>query len=168
MKGWLLIIFFSLLVHITTPALGFDYSAYKPSSLREIGDITRKAEETYKYEGGFDFYTERLRVRVCLSEYPQKISIGPEKLLELYFKTRGLNQDHLKLYTDQLNLEKGGYSFVLVFQNQLIPFLRKEVKQGDDVDLYVLFGIYDVKYKKIILLVNEFSTCTEEDETKQG
>ncbi len=168
MKSWTLIICFSLLTHIPSPALAFDYSAYKPSSLKEIGDITRKAEEIYQYEGGFDFYTERLRVRVCLSEYPQKISRGAEKLLELYFKSRGLNQDHLRLYTDQLNLEKGGYSFVFVFQNQLIPFLRKEVKQGDEVDLYVLFGIYDVKYKKIMLLVNEFSTCAEEDETKEG
>ncbi len=48
MKRWVLIIFFSLLAHITTPALGFDYSAYKPSSLKEIGDILGCSEGTVK------------------------------------------------------------------------------------------------------------------------
>jgi hypothetical protein len=145
-----------------TPASGFDYSAYKPSSLKEIGDITKGTATKYRYEGGLDFYRERLKIRIRLAEYPGEISEGTKKALEYYFKVVARpNLEHLTLFTYQLNLEESGYSFILVFQKQLVPFLRKESKPGNFVNLYVFFGIYDIKNKRTILFVNEFDTDAE-------
>jgi len=157
---FILFFFGAILTDFTTPAWGFDYSAYKPSSLKEIGDRTKEAAAKHQHEGGWDFYRERLKVKGRLYEYPLEISEGAQRVLEYYFKSFGLNLEHLKLFTYQLNLEDSGYSFILVFQRQLIPFLQKELKLGDFVNLYVLFGIHDVKNKKTILLVNEFHTDT--------
>lgn len=148
------------------PVSSFDYSAYRVSTLKEIGDKTKATATKYKYEAGVDFYVERLKVRIPLTEYPGETSEGMKRLLEFYFKTRGLNLEHLKLFTHQINLKDNGYSFVLVWQGQLTQFLEKEARLGDYVNLYVVLGIYDIKNKRNILLVNEFDT--DPPESKKG
>lgn len=164
--------FFALVFFATTltdpipPVWSFDYSTYRPSSLKEIGGKAKEAADKHQHGVGWDFYRERLKVKARLDKYPWEISEGARKVLEYYFKSLGLNPEHLALFTYQLDLEDSGYSFILVFQKQLIPHLTKELKPGDFVSLYVLFGIHDIKNKKTILLVNEFEG--EIDGTKKG
>lgn len=174
MRQIALTFFFVLVFFAATPtdpirsARGFDYSAYKPSSLKEIGDRTKETATKHKHEGGLDFYRERLRVRARLNEYPREISEGAKKVLEYYFKSFGLDLEHLKLFTYELDLEDSGHSFILVFQKELIPYLRKESKPGDFVNLYVLLGIYAIENKITILLVNEFAVENEGSRNKKG
>jgi hypothetical protein len=56
----------------------------------------------------------------------------------------------------------------MVFQKQLIPYLRKESKPGDFVNLYVLLGIYAIENKMTILLVNEFAAENEGSKKEKG
>jgi hypothetical protein len=139
------------------PASSFDYDSYKPSSLEAIGDITE--EGASEHEGGFEFYIEKLRVRVQMTDYPLEMNKRELKVLELYFKifSSTFNPEHLKLFTHQLDLKDSGYDFTFLFQDSLVPYLKKEAKPGDYVLLYVVFGIYDLFERKTILLVNEFS-----------
>lgn len=163
-----LVFFAATLTKPIASAWSFDYSAYKPSTLEEIGGRTKETATKHKHEGGLDFYRERLRVKARLSEYPREISEGAKKVLEYYFKSFGLNLEHLKLFTYELKLEESGYSFLLVFQKQLIPYLKKESKPGDFVSLYVLLGIYAIENKMTILLVNEFAAEHEGNKNKKG
>ncbi len=158
-----------LLVYVA-PASSFDYDSYKPSSLKEIGDIAKEASS--KHEGGFEFFIQKLRVRIRLTDYPVEIrkeefDIGTFNIIELYFKTLrpAFTGDYQKLFTHQLDLQDTGHEFTLLFQGPLVPYVRKEAKLGDPLVLYVIFGISDVSRKRTILLVNEFSA--EEGEAKK-
>ena len=167
------------LTYIESP-LCFDYASYKASSLREIGEKTKGIAS--KYEGGheffqnkpgvdvkgYDFYQEKLRIKIRLLAYPGQINIKEDttKAIDYYSKVFGKsNPEFFKLFTYQLNLEENGYLFTLLFQGQFVPYLKKEAKPGDNVTLYVLFGIYGQRDKSTILFVNEFKV--EEDKGKK-
>jgi len=121
-------------------------------------------EGASKHEGGFELYTEKLRVRIRLPDYPMEVrkgefDIGEFNILETYFKSRPSNFTpvYRQLFTHQLDLQDSGHAFTLLFQGPLVPYLKKEVKPGDYLLLYMVFGIHDVSRKRTILLVNEFS-----------
>lgn len=135
------------LTYIGSP-LCFDYASYKVSSLKEIGGQTKRVASKYEkgYEfyqkrpdvdvKGYDFYQEKLSVRIGLSGYPGPIKEDVTKAIEYYSKVLGKsNPEFLKLFTHQLNFEGSGYLFALLFQGQLVPYLKKEAKPGDHVTI---------------------------------
>lgn len=169
------IIAIAILLAHTLPASGFDYSSFKTSSLKEIGAKTKDAVgcnvKLAKHGNSvLDLYLEKLRIGVLFPGYPievkqEEFNIEKFNILEYYFKAFSLNLEHIKLFTHQLDLQASGYAFTFLFPEPLLPHLRKEVKPGDHVSLYVVLGIYDHIRKRTILLVNEFGT--EEQKTKK-
>ncbi len=114
-----------------------------------------------EHEGGLEFYTGKYVVRVRLNAYPTKIGKYASSVLDMMWRTHGLDPELRDIYKYELALEEGGHSFTLAFKEALIPYLKKEAKPGDEVDLYVLLGVYDIDAGKITMLVNEFTTFSE-------
>jgi tetratricopeptide (TPR) repeat protein len=136
-----------------------DFSDYEPSSLKEIGDMVKKLG--LEHEGGLEFYTSKYVVRVRLSGYPTEIGKHASSVLDLMWRSFGLKPEYLNMYKHELVVEAEGHSFTLVFQEALIPYLKEEAKPGDNIDLFVLLGVYDIDSGRITVLVNEFSPLTE-------
>ncbi len=135
----------------------FNYAGYPLSTLQAIGDRTRDAGSAH--EGGYEFFKDKYKLKVRLGGHPGSIAGNTMKLLQFHAKTMNvLKQEYLKIFTHELEIEQGGYVFTLVFQEQLVPFLQKEVRPGDEVYLYTLLVIYDCTTRKTMLLVNEFET----------
>jgi tetratricopeptide (TPR) repeat protein len=139
-----------------------DFSDYEPSSLKEIGDMVKKLG--LEHEGGLEFYTSTYVVRVKLSGYPTKIGKYASSVLYLMWRSRGIDPELRDIYKYELVVEEEGHSFTLAFQEALMPYLKEEAKPGDELDLYVLLGVYDIDSGRITMLVNEFSALTEAEE----
>ena len=98
----IIIVVMAIVLTAIASVLGFDYSAYKPSSLKEIGDKAKErvgcnVKVTKDEKPGFDFYLEKLRVGIRLTDYPLELSKGEfniEKIniLEYYFNTFSINR----------------------------------------------------------------------------
>jgi hypothetical protein len=147
------------LLFLPSRGLCFDYQSYESSTLGEIGRLTKKTagEELASGAGkGMDYYTLKYRLRFRLKEYPEEITERTSKALALYWKVIGLNPEHRKLFTHQMEAEEGTMRFTLAVQGQLVPHLKEEVRPGRCLDLYVMLGVYDYFSERTILLVNEF------------
>ncbi len=62
----------------------------------------------------------------------------------------------IHIYDSKLKLRYKDQNFLIIFQSQLIPYMKSELKIGDLIGLYIVHATYDEFGKIHIILVNEF------------
>ncbi len=164
-KKTILIIFMVLICCFiyTNKGICFDYEKYKSSSLIKINE--RALKDAKSHEGGYEFYLEHYKIQIILNQYPNQINDRTAEILKYYWQALPtlLKEEYRKMFSYEISIEENGQKFVLVFQEQLIPSLKNEVKLNDFVDLYIILGVHDVSQKSTIFLVNEFSAVKPEE-----
>ena len=148
----LLIAFASLLALISTPALAFEYSDYRPFSLHEAsaqhpapdGESTGYSALIFKY-----------RVQVKLLELPHPISAPLKGVVENWGKVVR-QPSFAAMYQEQIRVKEGDKTYTLPIQHSLVEFVEKEVRVGEELILYLMW-VGNTK-NELVFLVNEFQT----------
>jgi len=163
---------------LAAPALGFNYSLYEESTLKEIAAMMAedaKEHEIKDYTGVKEklsfYFLDPYRLRVCPASGPVEISKQTAEKLDFYIMNlRGnkFTSEFRKLYNHELVIEESGNTFIFAFQDGLVPYFRGEVKPGDCADLYARLLIYDFVTKRTILIVTEFNSQPRESKGKEA
>ncbi|MCW7505511.1 hypothetical protein [Leptospira paudalimensis] len=132
---------------------GFQYSSYLPISFDEF--LERGfSEENSK---GMKIFNSRNKIILKLTAYPTKNldsdEIGSRDTFALFYPNM---KAIIHIYDSKLKFKYKDQNFLFIFQSQLVPYLRSEVKLGDLVGLFVLHATYDEFSNTHVILVNEF------------
>jgi hypothetical protein len=131
----------------------FDYDAYAPCDPRTLSEQISDDYLPIQFLG-----SSRLRVRINFEGGPKTgLSSRHEEMLVLYGERYGIEPELIELYGGELALSRGGTDYVFLVQKSLIPFMKAELRSGDAVELYILFGLYDRIQQEVIALMNEFN-----------
>ncbi|TGL14190.1 hypothetical protein EHQ42_13970 [Leptospira levettii] len=132
---------------------GFQYSSYLPISFD--GFLERGySEENSK---GMKIFNSRNKIILKLMAYPTKDlnsdEMGRRDTFALFYPNM---KSIIHIYDSKLKLKYKEQNFLIIFQSQLVPYLRSEVKLGDLVGLFVIHTTYDEFTNTHVILVNEF------------
>lgn len=150
-KGFLVPIFFSIFFSSTLYA--FPFEDYRESDLTEI---ERYLVEDGKAVQGVVKYNEKIRVNVKALGSPSPATEAERKLLILMG-----GRDYATTYTHQWKYTANDRTYQFFFPAGLVDYFKKEIKDGDSVDLYAVFGIYPGLTQEVVLVVNEFKLLKE-------
>ena len=131
----------------------FVYSRYQPTSFKELSGNSE--QETASK--GVKIFNAKKRLILNLLEYP--MDGLNEDDLDQKNGYAFLNQSMMPmmhLYNSKLCLKYNDQKFLFLFQSQLVPYLKREVKKGETVALYGLYATYNEFSNLHLILVNEF------------
>ncbi|GBF52113.1 hypothetical protein LPTSP4_36510 [Leptospira ryugenii] len=102
-------------------------------------------------------FNSRNKLFLKLNAYPtQELSqeeIGRRNTFALLFQNM---RPIIHIYDSKLKLRYKDQNFLIIFQTQLIPYMKSELKIGDLIGLYIVHANYDEFGKIHLILVNEF------------
>jgi hypothetical protein len=142
----------------------FNYKNYPETTLDEIVKIITEKEDHSEISGGFKIYNNFASFLYKLENYPKSFNNKYTEELYIYPGTLGIQANFIELFKYEIMLDYNKYKIVLLFQKQLIPYLKKEVKKGDEITLYVMYGIKKDLSNNILIFVSEFLTKKQKEE----
>ncbi len=170
------IFLFTLIAFCGSVALaqGFPWQDFKPRTLKDLAAMEKDVEQRRDTDGkpAVVFHGDMLltKSRVVYTGLTRPISDTKKQFLkqwtELY--AGGNKEAYAKLYETDLLFTENGVDYWLPVQKKVIPYFDKELKKGDEVDLYIVRagGIYDTNKDKDkwdwLLFVEEFQKPKEE------
>jgi hypothetical protein len=129
----------------------FKYASYTPSRFAELAALGTHGDM------GMSTFSQKHRLVLILPDYPteglseyQKMSLNAYGQVNPSFKTR------IPQYGHALQIQIENTKFLLLFQSQIVPYLKKEASAGQPVVFYVVHATYNDFSKQHMLLVNEF------------
>jgi hypothetical protein len=132
---------------------GFKYSNYEPITLEDLisrGEIEDNAK-------GMKIFNSRNKLILKLSAFPtqdlNQEDISRRNTYALFFQNM---KPIIHIYDARLKIRFKDQNFLIIFQSQLIPYMKKELKLGDLIGLYIVHATYDEFGKIHLILVNEF------------
>lgn len=145
------------------PSKNFDYDKYVVGTLRQIieyhsdfaADPKNRSE---KQELGFSADQVPTKVRVKYTGVIHPIPQTRKEMLYYWTKSYKVSPQYTSLFKQEMLFKEGSDDHWLPVQTQLIPFFRKELKNGDEVDLFTIWVGYRVTRESVdwLFLVNEF------------
>jgi hypothetical protein len=157
----LLLILLSPLFTSTTFAQGFPWDDFKRRTLKEIVSIDAKEINDSERENRVIFHADMLLsvIRVKYTGKSRAVSDVKKDFLKMWAKTFSLNTDeYAALYEKDLLFTENGVEYWLPVQNPVIPYFAKELKEGEEVDIYIVRagGVCKKKVCDWLFLVEEF------------
>ncbi|RHX83581.1 hypothetical protein [Leptospira stimsonii] len=133
----------------------FDYASYQDYTLEQIN--AANAEYLKKYgKGGSSWHLSKYKIRIKLENYTSPIDKGSLNILENYKRLANLSDAFTSTYQNEMIINYKGRRYCFLFQKNVAPFLEKEVKIGDNVDLFVISGFYNSFNNTNTILVTDF------------
>ncbi len=147
-----------ILILILSAVIFADWSDYKEVSWNALIKNIDFVDEETKATPGETIWKEQYKLSLALEKYPE-ITTDPsiKNGIANYIKILGLKNVFVAGYV--LPVEKNGRKFILIFQDVLIPYLKDEVKLGEEFNLLVVFGSFNSFDKTTLLFVNEFESA---------
>jgi tetratricopeptide (TPR) repeat protein len=145
-------------------AFGFDYHSYKPIT---YDDFVKVLVETSTEHGHplLTIFRQAMRIRLTLKDYPQLMKKEDEHRFAgidaLMGRKVGKFYHHYSVQEFKAKMFKQSPETCRIYflwQDVLVPYLKKEVKPGQTIDIYAIpltFNGFDCQG---LVLVNEFKT----------
>ncbi len=151
----------------------FPWQDFKPRTLKDLAAMEKDVEQRRDTDGkpAVVFHGDMLltKARVVYTGTTRPISDLKKQFLAQWAEMFSQNKDsYSKLYETDMLFTENGVKYWLPVQKQVIPYFDKELKKGDEVDLYIVRagGIYDTKKEKDkwdwLLFVEEFQKPKQE------
>jgi len=138
----------------------FDYSKYHPSKLTDIAKEHDKSLELDSKNAppGKAF--------ICIEAAPNAIRVKAEfcnefrtpseehmKMVKSWLKALG-HEKYIGLFQHEVKLREDDIEYWLPIQEQLIPFLQREINTGEIAEFYIVYyGAYNFDH---VFVINEF------------
>jgi len=142
-------------------AQGFPWNDFKPRTLKDIVSIDAKEIKDSERESRVIFHADMLLsvVRVKFTGKTRPISDVKKDFLLKWSQTFTQNSvDYAAHYQTDVLFTENGVDYWLPVQKQVIAYFEKELKVGDDVDIYVVRagGVCSKQACDWLFLVEEF------------
>ena|SRR5687768_16538389 len=158
----LLLLTLMLLLFISTSfAQDFPWDDFKPRTLKEIVSIDAREINDSERENRVIFHADMLLsvIRVKYTGKSRSVSEVKRDFLKKWAQTFTQNGDeYAALYEKDLLFMENGVEYWLPVQKKVIPYFSKELKEGEDVDIYIVRagGVCIKKVCDWFFLVEEF------------
>jgi len=144
---------------------GFPYDDFKARTLKALAAMDKDVEQMHASQKDgkptvvmhADMLMTRARVVYMGSTRP--ISEGKKENMKTWAGMFTASKEtYIKAYESDVLFTEGGVEYWLPVQKQVIPYFDKELKKGDEVDLFIIRagGIYDKDKWDWIWLTEEF------------
>ena len=139
-----------------------NWDNYRPRTLKQLLEqLAKVASEPEARKAHLELlFTDSFPSRVAVTYTGEKRAIPAKRkeFIGYWAKSRGLRQEIVDLFEDELLFKEDSTEYWLPVQKQVIPFFAEELKKGDTVELYLIItgsrtedGVPDW-----VFLVNEF------------
>lgn len=131
----------------------FEYSRYVPITFDELYE----RGVVYEDEQGMKVFYSNDKVIIKLPAYPtQDLSPEEQGRRDLFAVINPKFKPLIHIYDSKLKVKYKDQNFLILFQSQLVPYMKSELKVGGLVGLYIVHATYDEFAKIHLILVNEF------------
>ncbi|HEY1403754.1 MAG TPA: hypothetical protein VGB05_06480, partial [Pyrinomonadaceae bacterium] len=142
-------------------AQGFPWDDFKPRTLKEIVKLDAREIEDSEKQNRVILHADMLLsvVRVKYTGKSRRISETKRGFLQKWAQTyAGNGEQYAAMYEEDLLFTEGGVGYWLPVQKKVAPHFAKELKVGEDVDLYLVRagGVCSKKVCDWFFLVEEF------------
>ena len=138
-------------------AAEFDYSAYKRSTISGILENHKSTDCRKQAEPNtiISAIAHKYRIVTKFSRDLRALSKDGNELLRRYGKQIPSNQHVVEMYRHELLVQENGVDYWVPIQEQLIPAMGDELKQGERFELYVaLIGSLN---NRCVFIATEFN-----------
>ncbi|MBL8020670.1 MAG: hypothetical protein JNM27_13450 [Leptospirales bacterium] len=154
---------YSLSLPIPRDRPGFTYSTYEPTTFAQLSAFAPDKEKRH----GLAIFGTRRRLVLTLPAHPTPGLTDDQRMSRDACGKIFPTLKTLPLHNHKLPIEIGGKKFLLLFQSQIVPYLEREAKPGQNVILFAFHATYDDVEKEHLLLVAEFYVPPESATTAQ-
>lgn len=142
-------------------AQGFPWDDFKPRTLKEIVSLDAREIKESEKQNKVILHADMLLsvVRVKYTGKSRRISETKKGFLLNWAQTFTSNgEQYTAMYEEDLLFTEGGVEYWLPVQKKVVPHFAKELKAGDDVDVYLVRagGVCSKKVCDWFFLVEEF------------
>lgn len=157
----LLLILMSPLLISTTFAQGFPWDDFKRRTLKEIVSMDAKEIDDSEREKRVIFHADMLLsvIRVKYTGKSRPISDTKRDALKKWAQTFARNSDEYAAHFEQdMLFKEDGVEYWLPVQKKVSLYFPKELKEGEEVDIYIVRagGVCSKKVCDWLFLVEEF------------
>lgn len=162
MKLFQIVLFFALiLIHSVAYGQGFPWDEFKPRTLKEIIALDADDVKRYPDKNRLIIHADPLssKVRMRYTGESRPIPSTRKEVLKLWTGSLQIDPKYLEGYENEFLFIEDKTDYWLPVQKKVIGYFDKELKKGDDVDLYLIRvgGIKQVKGEwDWLFLVEEF------------
>jgi hypothetical protein len=98
------------------------------------------------------------KVRVAYFDEYREISDDKKELITTWAQMTEIQDSFVGFFGHEMLFKYGSTPFWFPIQSQLLPHFKKELKKGDEVDLYVMFvgTVWEAGRTQWVFIVNEF------------
>jgi hypothetical protein len=142
-------------------AQGFPWDDFKPRTLKEIVSLDAEEIKDSEKQNRVILHADMLLsvVRVKYTGKSRSISKTKKEFLQQWAQTfTGDGEKYAAMYEEDLLFTESGVDYWLPVQKRVTPHFAKELKEGEDVDLYLVRagGVCSKKVCDWFFLVEEF------------
>lgn len=147
---------FVLFIFITfTSMVRADWKDYIDITLADIEKKIIDASQSEHAKDILTLFANKGKLKIKVTENPTQIDQESIKYRDIYAKYQKIDQLS-KMFNHQITYINKDISYIFLIQDPLLEHFNKEVKINQYVELFILFGVYDDKTKKVYIFVNEF------------
>ena len=156
----LILVFFSLTICALAQEKDEDpWAKYTPGKLSEI--IKANTSPNMQNQGGVDFAvgSAPVRARVIYTGKSRPIPDDKRSLIKLWMQSNKYSEEIFKMFTEEFLFLEDSVEYWLPVQNVLASHFRKEMREGESVDLFAAWiGITFAEpgKRQHVFLINEF------------
>ena len=137
---------------------GFNFKSYKPATIHKIIAEHKDVFFGTKHKREIDFQiTARHFKYKIICEYlgsKRDINKNAKTLIKYWSKSLSIDPKITNLYQKEILIKHENEEYWIPIQKQLIHYLDREVKKGDNIDLYIMMiGTWKTDW---IFIANEF------------
>ena len=138
MKGFI----FLVIALLSNPISAFDYESYSSRSFREVIEHHEKDFDA-KIDIGISAIPFKYKANVIFSKKLRKISRGRLEFIKKWAKSLGQTDNFINSYQHEFLIIENGFEIWLPMQEQVLPFMGKELIEGKEFEIYFFFAGID-------------------------
>jgi len=135
------------------------WAKYTPRKLSDV--IKANSSRNMQRQQGVDIAigSAPVKARVIYTGQSRPIPEDKRSLIKLWMQSNKYSEEHFQMFAEEFLFTEDGIKYWLPVQSVLIPHFRKEMSEGEHVDLFAAWiGITFAKpgKRQQVFIVNEF------------
>jgi len=140
------------------------WAKYVPGKLIDV--IKANTSRNMQHEQGVDIAvgSAPVKARVAYSGKSRRIPDDKRSLIKLWMQSNKYSEETFQMFTEEFLFTEDGVEYWLPVQSVLIPHFKKEMREGEPLDLFAVWiGITFAEpgKRQHVFLVNEFEKVKE-------
>ena len=145
------------------------WAKYIPRKLSDV--VKASSSSNFQRQQGVDIAigSATLKAKVIYKGRSRPIAGDKKSLIKLWMQSNKYSEEHFKMFAEEFLFVEDGIEYWLPVQSVLIPHFKKEMSEGESVDLFAAWiGITFAEpgQRQHVFIVNEFEKPEQTEPTK--